>query len=192
MKINVANIMNKRNWKCGGFSLVELMAVFTIIIILAGTFLINYRESGAQLTLNRAANKVAQDARRAQEMAMAARNFPGAGVDFKGGYGIHFDKATTSYFLFADNSDNGKMEPPEIVEEISLEEKIKIKKVDLMETYDLGSSVFYPPEPEVVNYLQVGAFSNNPLSLEITLSLINNEAVTKTIIINSVGLIYVE
>lgn len=83
-----------------GFTLLETLVTVAIIIILTGIVFGTHRTGQQQLILQRATNKVAQDVRRAQGMALAAEKFHGAVP--KGGYGVSFTNNTTSYILFAD------------------------------------------------------------------------------------------
>lgn len=73
----------------GGFSLIELMVVVTIIVIITLIIIPNYRQISSQFALERSAHKLAQDIRRAAEMAMSARELPGSGPQPKG-YGVFF------------------------------------------------------------------------------------------------------
>jgi type II secretion system protein H len=92
----------------GGFTLIELMVVMTIISIMTAVVLTNYRGGNQQLALDRSANKLAQDIRRAQGMAMSTAQCP-SGTDCAGQvpprYGIYMGNSAAEksyYWIFAD------------------------------------------------------------------------------------------
>jgi Tfp pilus assembly protein FimT len=175
------------------FALIELLVVISIIVILTGIVFAGYRTGQQQLALQRAANQLAQDIRRAQGLALAAENFHGAVPS--GGYGIYFSgTGITSYILFAD-CDNDKTydtantcpdcsvapcnsnQFPEQLETIELEKDVSISA--------LSSSplqiAFTPPDPTVTITLSAPG--------QITLSLSGQ---TKTITVNKAGLIEID
>ena len=81
----------------GGFTLIELVVVMAIISIMTAVVLVNYRPGGQQLALDRSVSKLAQDLRRAQEMAMSPREEGGCGPGFPGEYGIRLSRLGTHY-----------------------------------------------------------------------------------------------
>ncbi|PIZ89620.1 MAG: hypothetical protein COX89_00560 [Candidatus Nealsonbacteria bacterium CG_4_10_14_0_2_um_filter_37_10] len=148
-----------------------------IIILLSALVLPNYRTGESQLALQRSANKLAQDIRRAQEMAMSAKEFEG--VVPPGGYGINFQTNLTSYILFADLNNNKVFDSGEAIETLSLERGVKISNLSPASPLTIS---FTPPDPTVnIN-------PSNSLAI-ITLS---NNGQTKIIKVNKAGLIYVE
>jgi len=148
-----------------------------IIILLSALVLPNYRTGESQLALQRSANKLAQDIRRAQEMAMSAKEFEG--VVPPGGYGINFQTNLTSYILFADLNNNKVFDSGEAIETLSLERGVKISNLSPASPITIS---FTPPDPTVnIN-------PSNSLAI-ITLS---NNGQTKIIKVNKAGLIYVE
>lgn len=176
-----------------GITLIEVLASLLIIALLSAlSFAIN-RQTNQRFNLLRSANKLAQDIRRAQQMAMAATEFHGAVPE--GGYGIYLFRETNTYILFADCDNNhqyisGELTCidefgdgfSEIVEEISLEKGVKIKCL-----YDfcwsLGEIVFAPPDP--TTYLL--PFGWIPITIQISLE--TDPTKTKTISVNPAGLI---
>jgi len=182
----------KKNSK--GFTLVELLAVTAIITILTSAILLNYKNSGQQFALQRSANKLAQDIRRAAEKAMSAQECPiiicgGPPVIIPSRYGLEFKKDENYYILFADINDNGLRDSSDnIVEQISFEEGVSIKDLYSSRGGPFSSKkelcvTFKPPAPVIeIRDPAVGRSSGR---IELT----NAQNQTKTIDINAVGLI---
>lgn len=192
-----------------GFTLVELLVSIFIIVLLAGIIFASYRTGGQQFALQRSANKLAQDIRRVQQMAMSAKetNLGGqvpAGQEFvpKGGYGISFDtiSSNSSYMIFADCNENRQYTSgnvcvsdsyPEDVETIELEKGVQIKDIQKEGggSPDRIDITFVPPDPEIHIVPPAGG---EPSWCEIILVLIADSSKTKTITINKAGLIEIE
>jgi len=168
-----------------GFTLVEILVSIFIIILLSGIIFANYRAGGQQFALQRSANKLAQDIRRAQAMAMGAKEYQGS---VPPRYGLEFTTATsTSYILFADQNDNGTYEPPDNeVERITFEEGVSINELFTIGPKTKLWIAFKPPDP-ITEIRDPGG----PRSLgRIQLIGANNQ--TKTIQVNQAGLIEIE
>ncbi len=126
-----------------GFTLIELLVVTAIIVLLSALILPNYRTGDQQLALQRSSYKLAQDLRRAQELALSSQKF---GEDIPAGYGAYFNVSDpTHYVLFADvDGDDAYDDPTEKVEKVDLEESIEL-------SYLLPASpltiIFSPPDP---------------------------------------------
>jgi prepilin-type N-terminal cleavage/methylation domain-containing protein len=191
-----------------GFTLVEVLVTLFIIVLISGIIFANYRQGGQQFALQRSASKLAQDIRRAQQMAMSAEktNLGGqvpSGQEFVpvGGYGIYFDEGSPgSYIIYADCNENHQYTTgnvcvsdsyPEHVETIELEKEVKINDIQK----EGGGSpdkiyiTFIPPDPTtyIVPPSGVGA-----AWCEITLALKTDLSKTKIIKINKAGLIEIE
>ncbi len=178
-----------------------MTVVISIIILLSTFFIANYRGGEKQFALKRSVHQLAQDLRRAQEMAMSSQKTPdGFGPETfpKGGYGVFLMKDSNSYILFADcDGDNQYDEGggaiscqaateitpyPEKINELYLEEKIYIK--DLIPS--LGNSLsitFFPPDPTVTIV---------PTANSASISLTFDGQSQKTITVNIAGLIDIE
>jgi prepilin-type N-terminal cleavage/methylation domain-containing protein len=197
-----------------GFTLVELMIVTLIIALITAIVLINYRAGNRQLALNRSANKLAQDIRRAQEMAMSAAQCPtgtGCAGQLPPRYGIFSAQSNsnpTSYILFADISEDGVWHPggplprDEIIETLPYEEGVYLSDI-CCDIYCSGwpvpghrrlSVTFKPPDP--ITEIRVGGPPGPPLSFncsKIILTLgVQGSSQTRTVEINNAGLIYAD
>ena len=140
-----------------GFTLVEILVVTAIIVIISGVLVINFRKGGESGQLQRSAQKIAQDIRKVQSMALSSVKF-GSSIPAEG-YGVRFrTQDLTSYLLFADTQSDGSCGYPGSgnISSPSLEKDIEI---DSLYTYTtaLGTgmvsrtvitSCFIPPDPK--------------------------------------------
>jgi len=179
-----------------GFTLAEILVSIFIIILLSGIIFANYRTGGQQFALQRSANKLAQDIRRVQQMAISASECEPCGGIIPGtGYGIALDTNwdTRRYRLYADtNGDNEFFTPQDtIIETIDLEKGIIIKQIGtLPDTSPQVSINFKPPDPDTkIKYLPAQPSLNEGI---LTLALETNLNQTKTVKINKAGLIEIE
>lgn len=187
----------------GGFTLLELTIISSILILLTSLFLANYRTGEREFSLLRSAHKVAQDLRDTQEKAMVGQKTPATfGKIFpKGGYGIYFQEGQNSYILFADCDDDQEYDEvgtavscaeaspaspfPEKIEELFLEERVKILSL---------TPASFPPPPPPLNTLNITFFPPDPI---ITIKPQSNLAIielvlgakTKNVLLNLAGLI---
>jgi len=174
--------------RTSGFTLTELLVVISIIIILTSISMPVYQGERGQLALRRAANKLAQDIGRAREMAISVKKQNGKIPS--GGYGVYFEAVDSEYnaYIYADNSGNQRYDPEEQMEKISLEKETKIKKVgNGSQKYSIN---FTPPDPRVSFY--EGSTQLAQKELEIIISLRKDPSMTKSVIVNKSGLIYVK
>lgn len=165
------------------FTLIELLVVASIIIILSAIILINWRPGEQQLLLQRAAFKLAQDIRRASEMAMSTKEFQGK---VPAGYGVYLKQNDNYYLLYADTNPaeggNEKYDSgDDIIETIYFEKGVYIKNISLSSL----SINFRPPNPIV-------KIDSLTTSATIIITLESDPTKTKTIRVNNVGLIDVE
>jgi len=165
------------------FTLVELLVSIFIIMLLAAIILPNYRTGGQQFALQRSANKLALDIRRAQQMAMSAESFNcGPGWKMKG-YGTNLGTDNDYYLLKVrceDETNPGSYNDQTIGSAINLEKDVKILNL----TVNPLNIFFYSPDPTV----DLGGF--NEVSIVICLK--TDISKTKTIGVNQAGLIEIQ
>jgi type II secretory pathway pseudopilin PulG len=194
------------------------MVVVTIIGVISVILIPNYKSSADQFALERSAHKLAQDIRRASEMAMSTKRL-GAQIP-PGGYGVCFtvrergmmgfggDEETflcgpddRNYSLYADiNNYRFNVDgQDQIIETLELEKKVYLKKVEpptgfLPATFSLVSINFTPPSPLVTIRLldSQGQTVASYNSFKIVLALENNPSKEKKILVEKSGLITVE
>ena len=164
-----------------GFTLVEMIVVISIIALISTIMLTNYRGGQKESTLQRAAQQVVSDLRRAQNMAISTKEL---GTTY--GYGVYFNSSgyPTSYILFAD-ADNDKYYDigEEVEAAIELPTHIQINSVSPSPVHIF----FLPPDPTTF----INADSTPGVSSTITLK-IEDVAKTKTVTVNTAGLIEVD
>ena len=160
-----------------GFTLIELLVVTFLIFLLSAMVFLNYRGIDERFALERSTHKLSQDIRRASELAMSVKELNGT---IPNGYGIYLVQGSTFYTLYADTSPDEKYTPGAdiVVETIYLEKGIQIYNLSPA----LVSVNFKPPNPTV---------KISPASSEatITLSSIKDVSKTKTVKVNTAGLV---
>jgi prepilin-type N-terminal cleavage/methylation domain-containing protein len=165
-----------------GFTLVELLTVLAIIFTLTSISFPFYRTAQKNYLLENAAQKLAQDIRKVEEMGMSAKKLQGAPANFQGGYGIRLQKNSSDYILFADLNNNRTYDSGEEIEIPSLGQNLRIS--DLSPSSPL-TIVFIPPDPQVI-------INPSDSSASITVEVIDISGLQRTIKVNKAGLIYVE
>ncbi len=186
------NLRKKYNKKfLLGFTLVEILIVMSIILILLVVIFSGYSAGRKGLALQRSAHKLAQDLRRAQEMAMSAAEFrekvPG------GGYGIYFTPDNNErYYLYADTSPipygDQEYTPGEDagpIEIIILEKDIYISDIP----QNSLSINFSPPDPTTTI---TGTGDGTEATITLCIKGSNCLGQTKKVKVNKSGLIYIE
>ena len=181
------------------FTLIEVLVTISIIAILTGIFFVNYRSGQQQFTLQRAANKLAQDIRRTEAMAIESKkcspppvSCPSGGGVPAGGYGFYVDKSSwpDRYFIYADNSAISQCyNLGEAIETIYLEKGVIIK--DLNPGNPSFSVNFLPPDP-TINFKYQDCTDIIQNSVIITIALETDNSKTKTITVNKAGLVEID
>lgn len=168
------------------FTLIEALTSIFIIVLISGIIFVNYRQSGQQLALQRSANKLSQDLRRVQQMAMSVKDYTCLVAGKLLGFGIYFYDEDDSYSLKARCESGDEEIPGEELPKL-LEKGVKIEA--LSPDPSPGNPLrifFYPPDPKVV--IEDGI----PPSATITLSLKTDTSKTKKVTVNKIGLIEIK
>lgn len=178
------------------FTLTELLVSVFIISVMATILLANYRAGERLFALQNASHKLTQDFRRAQEMAMSARETDG--VIPEGGYGLYFDiDQPHHYILFADQDGERDYDDPlELVEDIEIDKKEMVEIKNLIHyqcpsaTCTNLSVTFTPPDPEVT--MKVIWSGGSWTSVDWSTIELTNGYKTQEIYINEYGLIHLK
>ncbi|HQM24489.1 MAG TPA: type II secretion system protein [Candidatus Pacearchaeota archaeon] len=177
-----------------GLTIVEMLVVVSIVVLFSALVFGNYSVGKDGLALERAAQKLTQDYRRAQEIAMAGS----FGTSYNA-VGLFFDESSPyEYVLYNNyetaapiyyNYDGGGMSQDTEREAIAIEAGIKI--CDIIDNDNDGgtpvsptsiSVSFAPPEP--VTRINEG---NTDHDVSIVLCVINDNSKIKVVNINNLG-----
>ena len=184
-----------------GFTIIELLVVISIIAILSGIVLIDYRSGQQAFALQRTASKLAQDIRRAQEMAMSAGECTFCDLSCSpngvpSGYMVVFT-SNPNYSIFADDGDKvfDSGDCNILGNPIPFEKGIVIDALSSDLTFEPFLSItFTPPDPIVT--ICHGSASCSVSSGWIRLCIEGSDCLdpsnTKTININTVGRIEID
>jgi|GEM_PF-1126406 len=179
-----------------GFSLFESLITIGLMAIFLTMSFINFREGENRVSLQRAGTEVAQDIRRAQEMALSGATCPGC-TNEPNGYGIVFDLKTSSssYLIYADTvpvpQGNDFYVGDYIIEEIEMEKGVIIKEL-LIDSISVDKLCvnFHPPVPEVA--IKEKQNDDDKTTGEIIISLASDPEQTKRITVGKGGFIDVQ
>jgi len=167
-----------------GFTLIELLVTIAVISIISAVLLVGRGKEEERLSLGRSAFKLSQDLREVQEMVMGANSAtctPGVTYSF----GVYFEQVSPdSYLIFADcNNNQFKDSPDQILKEVKLEKKVKIKNL----SFSPLNIVFVAPDPTTF----INEVSWNTEGV-ISLGLKSDPSQQKTVKINTAGRIEIE
>ena len=169
--VKISNFKFQNNDK--GFTLIELLIVISVALLLFGSILVDFKGGGDSLSLQRSANTMAQNIRKASTMAMSGQKFDD---EMPKGYGIYLEITNPNqYILYAKKNDSKFYNPADdVVNTIDLEKGVKIKDIEIdgVSGENDTSINFEAPDPIV-------SISNNKNLAIITLCL-EQECDTKT------------
>lgn len=200
-----------------GFTLIELLVVSFLIVFITTTVLLNYRAGQSQLTLQRAAYKLAQDFRRAE--SLAGSSFSECNNNnYKYGLGIVFAcdgtlnpadcpgpcsctmdigvsyRGVDRYSFFADCSGNGRCcNADKKMETDFIEKGVVIKNLRIVRqgsgSQDDVSWLYINFEPPDPKVTITANTGSPGTRAEITLALKSNLSKTMVITVNSTGMV---
>lgn len=137
-----------------GFSMIELIVTISVITLVTGIFIANYKSTNRRTDLVMTVQKLVADIRLAQNYSLGlARYGSSASTNVPiGGWGVHFDLSNygnNRYVIFADDDGNGLYSASEAdvslgAKIINLSENIRIKELSIGNRVDI---TFLPPDP---------------------------------------------
>jgi prepilin-type N-terminal cleavage/methylation domain-containing protein len=127
--------------KQSGFTLVELLVAIFIISIISGSIIANYGPSQKKYYVSKAAQQLASDFRRVQNMALVGKT---QGAINPQGYGLHI-VSSSQYLLFYNADASLVYQGSGVLETINLEGGVSISPA----SFDV---YFTPPQP--TTYIQ--------------------------------------
>lgn len=179
-----------------GFSLIELIVSISIIALLSGLFLANYRSTNRRTDLVMAAQTLVTDIRFAQANALGLIKYDGEVP--AGGWGIYVSNTTgttkggTSYTLFADENDDQIMNTGEAAANLG-GKLIDLPPNIVIDSLTLGTSevstaniTFLPPDP--ITRLRGSAGTSTVLEIRLREKV---KDTNKTVRVNFLGLVEV-
>jgi len=104
------------------FTFTELLISMAIIVLLSGLLLAEYQRGEYSRGLDDVAQRLAQDIRRVENMALEGEKYKG---EISYGYGIGF-KTTDRYFIFKDDDNGDDYDDGEEIETINIPSDFKI------------------------------------------------------------------
>ncbi|OGZ40681.1 MAG: hypothetical protein A3B04_00575 [Candidatus Portnoybacteria bacterium RIFCSPLOWO2_02_FULL_39_11] len=163
-------ILQKRN-RAGGFTLVEMLVVISIIVLISGSILAGYNTGQKRYSVATASQRLMVDIRRAQNMALAGAT---QGAIIPAGYGIHTD-SNSQYFLFYNTAAVKKYTfgASAVMETISLPTGVSISPLN-------EDIYFVPADPKT--YINEGALTQQSFTL-------NNSDINQTVTVHDSGMI---
>jgi len=191
-----------------GATLIEIVVALVIIAIFSLIVINDFPKIKKQFALSRAAYKLSQDIRRAEDYGFSGVRIIGSGgaVVDADGYGLYVNKLINDrqYIIYADTDGNGDKKFTEgtivqcsqtipagsdcIIETINIEESdtdVYIKRIDSVNDLSIN---FTPPNPTVT----ITPGSNPVAIIGIVLGLGSDNSLERIVYINSTGLVYVE
>lgn len=186
--------------KDGGYTIIELTVVITIIILLSSLILANYNQGNNKLSLELQAYKVASDIRQAQENSLGVAEVSGFAYNQICGYGIYFNTGSNSYILFADTNpaplNCGYLydTSDKKLATVYMDKDFFIKNITAYSSNTSASvskinATFIPPDP--ITKIKSNALTDDYSQAAIVIGSASG-ANTMTVIINKAGLIYVQ
>lgn len=141
-----------------GFTVIEMLVVIFIVGVMSTTLIVNWRKNEKTYLVRRTAQEIAQNIRKAQDMALTGKKIESEDVPLS--YGVSFDKQnTSSYIIFGDKNGNGTYQPSDIdinVETSSLSPGVEIyslstgNKLDIIFSIPDGFTAINPSTTEAV------------------------------------------
>jgi len=184
-----------------GITLIEIIVAIAIITLFSMILLADYPKIRRQFALSRSTYKLAQDLRKTQDLGLSGVQI--AGIQAKG-YGIYIsfeEDKNKEYIIYADNCPVTPAEPDyeytiggdcndSIIETVDIsqaEREVYIKEIIRIDGNQTSIN-FNPPNPDIV----INNIRSNESSIGIVLALSSDSSSTRTVYINTSGLIEVE
>lgn len=184
-----------------GFTIMEALIVVSIVIILPAIVISNFPQIKKQFALTRVAYKFSQDLREAQNLALSSvpYEYPAGILWTINGYGVYIGISALgnkNYIIYADDNNdtaypnryNISFDPIVKTFDLSLSEpEVVIKEINNVSGNEVSIN-FSPPNPDIV----ITSLNSGQNKVDIVFALESDLTKTKTVSINTSGLIKVE
>jgi len=177
-----------------GTTLIEIVAVISIITLFSMILIADFPQIIRQFAVSRSAYKLSQDIRKVADLGLSGVQIDGNSP--KGGYGLYIDLSDNEqYIIYADNcSDTPNFEYNDgcdfVVETIKISEQqagIYIKRIN--EDSSSASINFTPPSPKIT--ITIPGITDPP-NIYIVIGSSFDDGLERTVFVNTSGLIEVE
>jgi prepilin-type N-terminal cleavage/methylation domain-containing protein len=107
--------MNQDRKNGAGFTLIEVLVVTAVIGVISSIMVVNWRKNEGQYQLQRAAQEIVQNIRKAQDFALSGKRilWTPTGEWKVPDYGVYFRRLNPTYFLYVDVIGNDGYQSPE-------------------------------------------------------------------------------
>ncbi|MSU60549.1 MAG: type II secretion system protein [Candidatus Staskawiczbacteria bacterium] len=183
-----------------GFTIIELLIVVAIIIVLPAVVISNFPQIKNQFALSRAVYQLSQDIRMAQNMSLSSVPYKDSFSLLRSvaGYGVHIDinaLGNKKYILYADNSDSGVGNQQydnldyivSVIDFRNSEQGVVIKEISNV-VGNRASVNFSSLDGDV----SIGEIDEGKSDINVVLTLESDPAKTRSVLINTSGLIEVK
>lgn len=180
-----------------GFTIIEMIVVVALVVILPSIVVANFPQIKLQFSLSRVAYGFSQNARRAQDLSLSSVQYIDINQQSQpiAGYGIYLDDSyygNKAYVLYADAWPGNQHydEFDYIVDAIDFsgDEKGVIIK-EMRNVFGNSASInFTPPNPSTT----ITELDENYNTIEVIFSLESDGSKTKTVSINTSGLVEIK
>ena len=107
-----------------GFTIIEILVVVFIVGLMSAILVVNWRKNEQTYLVQRTAQEIAQNIRKAQDLALSGKK---AGTVTPSFYGVFYDKNDiNNYIIFGDTNNNGSYQSSDWHEIIALNSGIEI------------------------------------------------------------------
>lgn len=178
-----------------GITIIEILVVIVIIVLFSGILIADFPKIRRQLAISRAVNKMSENVRTTQDMALSgAQIYDAEGNDIKAkGYGVYINISNNKeYLLYADMDNNHQYESGEdfLIKKIDFsksEPGVIIKEI-LNVNSGWTSIDFSPPNPNI----RIANLTSGQNRIQIVFQLENDPLNIRSVFVNTVGLIEIK
>jgi len=113
-------LISKITKNSAGFTLIEALVVIFVIGTISSMMIVNWRKNESQYQLQRAAQEIVQNIRKAQDYALSSYRMEWPSEPnglIPRSYGVQFEEGSPTYFIYGDSIGNIGYQNPEDIQE---------------------------------------------------------------------------
>ncbi len=176
-------MFNKEKEKSLGFTIIEILVVFVIIMILAIYTVAGYSGAFSRSAMERSLESFIGDVNFARERSLSSFGYKENDEIFRHNYGIFVKEEEKEYIVFLDKADNKEYNSGEEQKIVELEKDIKISEISPTNESDELVIVFTEDRKVYFN----GEEAEGSEKAEIILKIEGEDIGKRSIVINSRG-----